>query len=252
MLKYTIAFVVALSLSLVACKEDKIPQSFSLLTGEEIAYISTQEVKACYPRGSKPIMWLDRNNAAGISVETLRVVANKVNLKVKFIDKDHQTHVIEDFKLGKCDIVTGVKETPERAELMNFSQPYLFVGGTMLVRQLPIKFPMRVGFGRKFGIESTMRQFGSQLKIVDFLTDRESFTALLADEVSAIVLDSLTAEQLEKENNIKFARAGVNFYYDISFGFQKNNSLLGELLDKGLANLTNEEKLLIYKTEINR
>ena len=252
MLKYAIVFVITISLSLIAC-ESKTPQNLSiLLTSEERAYISTQEVTACYPRGARPIMWLDENDATGITVETLRAIANKINLNVKFVDKDNQTIVMEDFKLGKCDIATGAKETPERAEFMDFTQPYLFIGTTMLVRQLPIKFPMRVGFGRKFGIESTMERFKGQLQIVDFASDRESFKALLADEVSAIVLDDLTAQQLEKENTIKFSRAGVNFYYDIAFGFQKNNQLLGELLRKGLANMSVEEKLKIYETEVNK
>lgn len=252
MLKYTIAFVVALSLSLVACKEDKIPQSLLLLSGEELAYTSIKEVTACYARLARPIMWLDTGEATGITVETLRAVANKINLKIKFIDKDNQAQVIEDFKLGKCDIATAVKETPDRAEFMDFTQPYLFIGTTMLVRQLPIKFPMRVGFGRKFGIESIMQRHAGQLEIVEFSSDRESFKALLQNDISAIVVDDLTAQQLEKENNIKFARAGVNFYYDIAFGFQKNNQLLGELLRKGLANLSVKEKLSIYKTEISK
>ncbi len=249
-MKYPI--VIALALSLIAC-EKKIPTNPPvLLSGAEVAYTSSTEIKACYPRGSRPIMWLDGDNATGISVETLRAVAGKVNLNVKFIPKDSQAQVIEHFQARKCDIAVAVKEIPERAEFMSFTQPYLFIGTTMLVRQLPIKFPMRVGFGRRFGIESTVQKFGGQLDIVEFATEPESFAALQDGTVSAMVTDELSARQLEKQHNTKYARAGVDFYYDLAFGFQKDNPLLGELLRKGLANLTVEEKAAIYETEVDK
>ena len=250
MLKIIRTFIITLTITLAACERNIPSNPPVLMSGAELVYTSNNQVTACFPRGSRPIMWLDDKTPTGVSVETLRAVASKINLNVKFIDKVNQAQVIEDFQAGLCDIATGVKETPERAEFMDFTQPYLFIGTTMLVRQPPIKFPMRVGFGRKFGVASTVQKFGGQLDVVEFASDRDSFKALVANDISAIVIDELTAHQLEKENNIKFARVGVDFFYDIAFGYQPNNPMLGELLRKGLANLTIQEKAAIYEAEI--
>lgn len=221
------------------------------LSTEEIQYVSTKTVQVCHSGTGRPIQYVAETGAStGISIDYVRTAAARVGLKIAFVPFRNQELAIQGFQARKCDVLAAVKRIPEREEYIAFTQPYIVFGTTMLVHSLPIQFPMKIGFGRKYSVQATLEKLGKQVQIVPFENDAESYEALERGDVSAIVLDELSAGEIERVHGRKYAHAAVNFQYEISMGVQPENAVLLSILEKALANITIAEKADMYSLNV--
>jgi ABC-type amino acid transport substrate-binding protein len=239
------------ALLLVSCGKKQETPKIVLTAPQQMIVDAGVPIKVCHSSTGRPIQWTDDGEPAGISIDTLKLVAERTSLRLEFMPLANQAAAVDAFKAKKCDILAAVKPLPERNEFMNYTQPYLVMGSTMLVQELPIQFPMRVGFGRKYSIQPTLEYLAKQVTVVPFDNDEESFKALLDHRIDALVADELSAFMLEHKYNRKFAHSAVNFQYDISIGYQKGSNTLGTLLSLGLSSITPAEKAEIMSRNVD-
>jgi ABC-type amino acid transport substrate-binding protein len=253
MFKTIVTSLVALTL-LISCSRREVdpPSPPISLSGPEVAFLRSHVVTVGYPRYAVPLAFQNqKGDAAGSGPAFIRLIAKKTGLRVQFIAYETQAQSLEAFKRHETDIALPVKDVPERRDYMAFTQPYMLVNSVMLVHELPIKFPMQVGFGGKFAIQSTLEKLGKQVQIRPYPRDELAFQALMHNELGAVVLDVQGADYLEHKYSVRFARSPVDFVYDLAFGFQKDNMPLGSILSKGLVNMSTQEKLQIQQDAID-
>ena len=133
--------------------------------------------------------------------------------------------ILDAVRVGVCDAaVSAVTITPERAEQVDFSQPYLEVGQSLVVRSeqgtvasLADLSPRTVGVqagttGERF-VEAN-RPAG--LRILDYPSTEDQFAALRSGQVTGIVLDSPVADVAVADD--PGLRVAVGFDTDEQYG----------------------------------
>jgi two-component system sensor histidine kinase EvgS len=66
-----------------------------------------------------------KGNPKGISIDILKILANKLNLKLKFIKTSSWIESQQFLKEKKCDILPTAVITDERKKYAIFTKPYL-------------------------------------------------------------------------------------------------------------------------------
>ena len=86
--------------------------------------VLSNEIKVGYA-GSEPFVVKNGTNWSGISVEVWDLLATENNIKYSVVPYVNVSKAIIDLQKGKLDVLVGpVSITSERAEVLEFSQPY--------------------------------------------------------------------------------------------------------------------------------
>ena len=236
--------IVTFLLSLVigcAKTEEEIPGGV-YLSGPERQYVAENVVRVgiAYSHGPYQMINID-NEPFGMSKDYLDLVVKRTGLKVKFVPYNTFKEGFDAFKLDKTDMVLTIKQTEDRMTYASFTDPYISMNTTMLVHQLPIVIPMKVAYTEGTAVADYLQTMAGSLQLIPMPDAETGFKRLMSDELGAIVVDVATADFLEAKYETTFSRSPVNFVYEFSMAYQKPNAILGLILQKGLAAITNEE-----------
>lgn len=241
MLKQFFAVLTIVFLGIACSEQVQDMKSSARLSPDEIAYVQSSEPIVALEETYPPFIFIENDKARGISVEYLKLISEKTGLRFRFKREKNLSDVFVAFKAHQIDVATSLKKIPEREEFMAFTKPYVSIGLVMLTNELPIQFPMIVGYSKGFSVQTHLERLGSQVQLKTFENDDELMKALIQKRIGGAVLDSGSATVLEARNGVRFNRSPVNFQYDMAFGFQKNNPILGSILDKGIAAISEAE-----------
>ena len=95
--------------------------------------LSSGELKFCFESGYIPFEMTDKNgHYVGFDIDLAKQMARAIN--VKFVPVNTAWDgIIPALKTGKCDFIGGMTITPERNSSVNFADPYIEVGQTILI-----------------------------------------------------------------------------------------------------------------------
>lgn len=218
-------------------------ETVAVLTAEEQAFVRerviTVGIEATYPPF---ISWeKGKPEPVGLSYEFLQLVQKKTGLKFELKNHDSLDVLLKDFKAKKLMMVTSLKPTPDRMAFMSFTNPYVSVGTVMLLKGKKIDFPVTVAYSKRYAVQEFIEPLAHQVTLVPFNNDTESFDAFVSGKVGSVVLDVASAKIQEDRVGEHFNRAHVSFTYELAFAYQKDEAMLGRILDKGLAAITEAE-----------
>lgn len=95
--------------------------------------LSSGELKFCFESGYIPFEMTDKNGRyVGFDIDIAKQMARSIN--VKFVPVNTAWDgIVPALKTGKCDFIGGMTITPERNLSVNFADPYIEVGQTILL-----------------------------------------------------------------------------------------------------------------------
>ncbi|MEI6126556.1 MAG: transporter substrate-binding domain-containing protein, partial [Pseudomonadota bacterium] len=187
----------------------------------------------------------------GISADYIKLLEQKLGIRFHVVESSDLEVNLNKVRQGQVDMLTSLKATPERSEFLLFTKPYLEVPAVIIVRQkitkkLTLKemegFIIAVGAG--YGVQSYLEKNYKYLHLVPQANDVECLRKLSFGEVSAAVVDLASASYIiEKEGIANLRIAGdTGFTYDLSFASRKDWPELNQILDKGLAHISRQER----------
>ena len=95
------------------------------LSKREQEYLKKRaSVNVCTNPNWRPIEFSEDGNPKGISIDILKIILKKLNLKPVFIQTNSWLESQEYLKFKKCDILASAIKTPSRATYANFSKPF--------------------------------------------------------------------------------------------------------------------------------
>jgi len=177
------------------------------------------------------------HNVKGFDVDVMKAIGNELGYEITFLDYSYDD-LFDVLEKGNIDaVISAVSITDERKERMSFTEPYFESGLVVAVRadnsdikgftDLPGK-RVAVAVGTTGAI--TVREQKS-LDVLELRTAEDTFSALLAGKVDAVVNDKPMIYyylNTHKDANIKvLPEIYQNEYYGIAV--KKDNK---ELLDK--------------------
>lgn len=242
-------------LSLIACTSllgcSKINTSEKVnLTPEEKVFVEQTTVKVGVGPSFPPFIHVENKKPVGLSLEYLTEISKRTGLKVEIVSYSSFQDALNGFAKKEVDMMTSLPATIERMDTMAFTSPYVSVGSSLLLNELPVHIPLRVGYGRFHAAEDFLKRMSSQVILFKFEHDQRVFFALMNGEVDGAILDNGSARYFENKYNRRFARSYVDFTYDLRFAVQKENKTLLNILEKGVLSFNEKSHAAIRLGQI--
>lgn len=181
----------------------------------------------------------------GLSVDVLQALAPSLDVAVTTLPAQPLSAILDAVQRGEVDLVSSLRPTPERANYLAFTAPYVQVPAVLVVRQSisPARLGdlkgQRVAVGQGYAVESFVRK---NYKDIDWQAVPDDLTALrglMKGDYQAVVADVASvshAVRMHQIQGVQVAQA-IGFDYPLSFAYRKTLTPLGVQLDAALRKL---------------
>jgi len=200
--------------------------------------------------GYPPMEYYDSDGVtlAGFDIDLTKVLAEKLGLRVKYIDTSWEG-LLAGLSAGRYDIAANITILGERQKRYNFTKPYIDSSMTIVILKdspLKIERPEDItGLRAGYQGDTTAQYFTERLRergltFSSFSYDKiiNCFDDLKLSRLDLIVVDNIAAfDYAEKENSLfKVVWQGSSDEY-IGLCLKKGNDALTAALDKALDEL---------------
>lgn len=204
-----------------------------------------------------PYSFMGRNNQIiGLDVDILRLLGDKIGVNFNFISVAGVKGVLALLKEGKAQMTSSLVNTPERRNMLYFSDPYGTVEWVMITRNernAPYTFEQlrhrRVAIQREHALLAVLKK-KSDISLIEVNNTDQSVNMVLAGAADA------TFDNLIGANYLQASRYGssisiqslYNSLQPEQFGVLKNNQQLIGIINKAILHLPpNELRVLRLK-----
>lgn len=199
----------------------------------------------------QPFIYVEQGRVSGLSHDLLQLLQERLDLPLRRAHEAPLAELLAGVRAGNIDLLTSLRPTPERAEFLAFTSPYIQVPTVLLLRsdqdaQLGLAQldgrPAAVGQG--YAVEGFVRQRYPKVQWRPQPGDREGVAALLRREVDAVVLDLGSASYLLEQfpaHQLQIA-SRIGFDYPLSLAYRKDWPELGDILERGVRSISLAER----------
>jgi len=249
------SFLVGSGAVLYAMKESSDP-----LTAQERTWVAAHPVIRLAPDPDfAPVEYLDENGAyRGITRDYLAVLQKKLGIRIDIVRLRNWDEIISKAKKREIDVYVASK-TPQRAEYMLFTKPFLQFPLVIIARDTTEKPKqsltldqlngMTVSVVSQYAAEELIRASHPALRL-DPVPDVKTGLRKVSFGVTDVFVESLPAATffMEKEGIGNLRIAGESGYvYRLGFCSRKDWPELNRILEKGIAAIDADEKKAIFK-----
>lgn len=203
-----------------------------------------------------PFSFIENEKEKGYVIDYTNLLAEKLNIKIKYVKNQPWSEAINDLKNSKIDILPMMKKTPKREEYSLFSNPILetYIGIAALdenIQKVSIEYlkNKKVGILEGYWFLENLKKYYPEIKTITFNTNIEALTAVKEGRIDAVISTEPVLQYLIKKsffinvktkpilNNKKFAKSLGHY------AVRKDWPELISILNKGMNSLKEEEVL---------
>ncbi len=226
------------------------------LTPQELAWIAAQPgpIRIAPEANYPPFSFIESGNWLGLSADMTRLLEDRLGAKFQILSAQNLQNILKDVQAGNADVVTSLKETPERSQYLNFTPPYVSVPTAIIVKanfngaQSPdTLIGLRVAVGKGYGVQKYLEERFPAVKLILVPDDLDGLRQLSFGAVDAVIMDVASATffiEREKFTNLRMFD-NFDYTYELSFGVRKDLPMLREILSKTLASIPQRERALV-------
>ncbi|MDT7834601.1 transporter substrate-binding domain-containing protein [Aquabacterium sp. OR-4] len=186
----------------------------------------------------------------GLSVDMLRLVQARTGLVVAQQPAAPLRELLAAARNRQIDLISSLRPTPERAQFLRFSQPYVAVPAVLVRRATDAVRPLAelagvpVALGEGYAVESVMRQRYRQVRWVALADDAVALAALQRGEVQAVVADVASVAFISRTQRMGGLRVDgpVGFEYQLSFAVRADWPELVDIINRGIRRVGPRER----------
>lgn len=195
----------------------------------------------------------------GLSIDYIELMEEKLGINITYLPARARSQILEDIQTGKGDVATSIASTTEREEYLYFTDEYISVSTVIVVRKdfnqkkntnLSDFTGQKVAMGAGYAVTEFVRTNYPRI-IIEAVTDDEiALQQVVLGEVDAAVMDIASLSYYLSKQVLSSVKVVGNagYEYRLSFAVPKDKQILQSILDKGLAQISqNERKLLAEK-----
>lgn len=182
----------------------------------------------------------------GLSMDVLDILKPRLGADVQVLPPDNLANILLATRRGEVDLISSLRPTPERAEFLAFTEPYVKVPAVLVVKQGPVPPTLKdlvgrsVAVGKGYAVESFVRANYLQVRWVALPDDVTALQSLMRGEVDGVVADVASVSDATRHSGIRGVQVveSLPFEYELSFAYRKELPALGEALNAGLKEIT--------------
>lgn len=186
----------------------------------------------------------------GLSIDMLRLVQARTGVQVAEQPAAPLRELLAAARARRLDLLSSLRPTPERAQYLRFTQPYVAVPAVLVrragdaVKPLAALAGLPVAVGEGYAVASVMRQRHPAVRWVPVADDGVALAALLRGEVQAVVADVASVAFLSRTRQLTGLRVDgpVGFEYQLCFAVRSDWPELVEILDRGIQRVGARER----------
>jgi len=226
------------------------------LSKDELNYLKTKKtISYCTDPDWLPVEKIENNKHIGISADYLQKISSNLGINFKLVPTETWNQSLEEFKSKHCDFLSSVIQTKDREKYMNFSSSFINMSlvittksDTFFINSLQNIKSKTIAIVDNYAYKLILKKDHPKVKIVYVSNVYEGLKKVQDEEVYAYV-DTLeaTSEQLRTNSFSDLKISGkIQEEVSLSFGVYKGAYVLFDILEKGLATLSNEDKKEVY------
>jgi diguanylate cyclase (GGDEF)-like protein len=203
---------------------------------------------------SVPYNFIQDGQPQGYALENIKLIASKVGLKVDIVQGNSWSESMELLKKGKIDVMPNMVKTKTREEFFAFTSPYTPIMNVMYVKDgdfhpqsLDDLSGKTLSIAKGFSEIPLLKERYPDIKLHFTENGTEAFKLLSLGQVDA------TSYSIGAGNNIILKNALLNvvpafeikdkiFQKYLHMATNKNNTILRDILEKGLHAFSEQEK----------
>lgn len=248
--------LIVVVLALVLSFEYAIAQQIELTTEEKQWVADHPVIRAAGGTDFVPIQFIRNGDATGFSVDYLNLITSKIGINVEYLNGFTWNQHIEKIYNKELDIISSISQSPERAEYLNFSSPYMhfpfvFYGrtGSDPINNISDLEGKRIGAINGWSSTEGYKKNYPQLNLIEQENATAAILALSDGSIDVFMVPSAIANYIIRQNfitNLEVIgkRLGpetkINDY--LQLGVRNDWPILSGLIKKAQASLTSQEK----------
>jgi ABC-type amino acid transport substrate-binding protein len=223
------------------------------LTQKELSYLSTKQniITMCVDPDWEPFEKINKDGIhEGISADIIKLISDKLNIKIELINTKTWDDSIAFSKERKCDIMSFLNKTPKREEWLTFTQA-IFHDPNVLVGRVEkpyiediSKVNLSIALPRNTAMSERFSKDFPNLTIIPTYSEDEAFK-LVEEQKADLTLRSMiiTAYTIKKEGifNLKIIGEPKGYENNLSIGVRNDEPILKDILNKAISTINQKD-----------
>ena len=233
----------------------QVSPTLNLTEQERLWVIQNPTIRATNYTEWAPIDFFEAGKPAGLSVDYLNLVAQKIGLSVEYISDPNLPTLVKQLRDREIDVAHGLIKTSAREDFLNFTSTYLDLPfylfgrtGDKPVQSLDDLVGRRIGVINGIASANLIKNNYSHLELVEQSTVLDAFRSLSTGgiDVFAVILP-IANYTITKNFITEVDVIGENVFPELAVGnkirLASRNDLpiLNKILEKGMAAVTDIE-----------
>ena len=225
----------------------------TLLTTEEHAWVAKHPVLLFAPeRDFPPFSFVDsQGQHRGLSADVLDLVQEHTGLKFQAVAAGDRSSNVDRLRRHEVDLLTSLRPTAEREQFISFTSAYVSSPAVVLRRRADLRTGdlsrmggQRVAVDRNSAAEDFVRRTYPDVVLVEVDIAAQGLRDVVTGAVDACAVNLATASYVIERDRLGGLRvAGETGYFStLTLGYRKDWPMLGRVLEKGLAQISEVER----------
>jgi len=202
-----------------------------------------------------PFSFIQDNTWQGLSADMIRLMQEHTPRPFEVMPAQNLDQILAQVQQGHVDVVTSLKETPERSRFLSFTPPYIQLPTAILVKSGARWEPWPQGFldkkvavGKGYGIQSYLEQKYPSIQLSLVADDLEGMQQLSFGAVDAVIMDMASASYFIEHEKFTNLRVFSNFEYtyELSFAVRKDAPALVGVITDALNAVPQSERQAVF------
>ncbi len=224
------------------------------LTPAQIAYLKgKKEITMCADPDWEPFEIIDgEGKHVGIAADLIALVSERLGVPIRLVPTATWQETLDKSKSGQCDILSFVNQTPEREKWLVFTRPLLSDPNILITREEhPFVGNLAALDGERMALPdgtAMLERFRKDFPNLEYLpvVSESDAVEMVSERRADLTVRSLivAAYTTKKEGlfNLKIAGQPAGYENHLRMGVRKDEPILRDILDKGIATITPIER----------
>jgi len=234
--------------------KNKLHQKDIDFTTKELNYLEKNPIIKIHNEANwAPYNYSTNGVAQGFSIDYMNLLASKIGIQVEYVGGYSWSEYIDMLRDKRLDVMLNIAKTSNREEYMSFTRTYIRFIDTVVTKDSHKFTSLDDLSGKTVAIvegyyeRELLQKYYPEIKVLSVKDTLESLKAVAFNQADATingfgVLDFMISKYDIPNMKALFAISDKRFNQDLHIATNKDNSILRDILDKGMSKITEEEK----------